>query len=82
MNPEPLKNLCKVLDAARHILPQTHIQNIIFEKSSLHGHYGNAITLFESNIKDKEVVKAVVENLTWETNLIQCDESGLIFGGL
>jgi RNA binding exosome subunit len=60
----------KVLDAARHILPQTHISNIIFEKSNLRGHHGNPITLFESNIKDKNTVKAVVESLALNLNVL------------
>lgn len=60
----------KALNAARHILPQTHVNNIIFEKSSLSGHHGNPITLFESNIKDKDIVKAVVENLAFNLNAL------------
>ena len=64
------ENEDKALDAVRHIMPQTHVENIIFEKSSLNGHHGNPITLFESNIRDKDIVKAVVENLALNLNAL------------
>ncbi len=66
----------KVLDAARRILPEKHFSNVIFEKSSLRGHHGNPITLFESNIKDKDIVKALVENLA--LNLDDLDKETLL----
>jgi len=66
----------KVLDAVRHVLPTGHVENIVFEKSSLHGHHGNPIVLFESRIKDKDIVKAVVENLT--SNLTTLDKQMLL----
>jgi len=53
----------KVLAAVRNLLPSAQFENISFKKSSLRGHHGNPITLFESKIKDKEVVGAIVENL-------------------
>ena len=52
----------KVITAARNLLPATELENIIFRKSSLRGHHGNPITLFETEIKDKEILSAVVEN--------------------
>jgi len=64
------ENEDRALDAVRHILPQTHVKSIIFEKSNLRGHHGNPITLFESNIKDKDVVKAIVENLVLNLNVL------------
>jgi len=53
----------KALEAARHLLPSAHIEDIIFKKSNLRGHHGNPIVLFESKIIDRETVRAVVENL-------------------
>jgi len=54
----------KVIEAARHLLPTTHVENIVFKKTSLRGHHGNPITLFEAKIKEKEIVRAIVETLS------------------
>lgn len=53
----------KVLTAVRNLLPATQLENISFSKNNLRGHHGNPITLFETEIKDKETLSAVVENL-------------------
>jgi len=53
----------KVIEGVRHLLPAFQVENIVFKKSSLRGHHGNPITLFEARIKEKEVVKAVVQSL-------------------
>jgi RNA binding exosome subunit len=55
----------KVLTAARNLLPATQLENISFSKNSLRGHHGNPITLFETEIRDKVVLSAVVENLAF-----------------
>jgi len=66
----------KVLQAVRHLLPQAHVEKVIFEKSGLTGHHGNPIALFESKIKEKDIVKAVVENLA--SNLSVMDKETLM----
>jgi len=66
----------KVLEAAKRLLPPAHIEDIVFEKNSLRGHHGNPIILFESKIKDKNIVKAVVENLA--SNLSALDKETLL----
>jgi len=66
----------KVLDAVRHLLPPECIEKVVLEKSSLRGHHGNPIVLFESKIKDKDIVKAVVENLA--SNLTALDKETLL----
>jgi RNA binding exosome subunit len=53
----------KVIEAVRHVLPSDHVEDIVFNKGNLRGHYGNSITLFEAKIKDKETIRALVENL-------------------
>jgi RNA binding exosome subunit len=53
----------KVLTAVRNLLPAAQLENISFSKSSLRGHHGNPITLLETEIKDREILGAVVENL-------------------
>jgi RNA binding exosome subunit len=53
----------KVITAAKNLLPATQRGNISFSKNNLRGHHGNPITLFQTEIKDKETLSAVVENL-------------------
>lgn len=66
----------KVLEAAKHILPASHAENLVFERSHLHGHHGNPITLFEAKIKDKEILKSVVGNLS--SKLSELDKDTLL----
>lgn len=66
----------KVLDAVKRLLPASHIENIVFERSRLRGHHGNPIVLFESKIKDKNIVKAVADNLA--SNLSALDKEMLL----
>jgi len=54
----------KVIAAARHLLPTAHAESIVFDRGGLRGHHGNPIILFETKIKEKDMVKAVVENLS------------------
>ncbi|MEM1539327.1 MAG: RNA-binding domain-containing protein [Candidatus Bathyarchaeia archaeon] len=53
----------KVLTALRNTLPPSASENIVFKKTSLTGHHGNPIILFEGKIKDKNHIKAFFENL-------------------
>ena len=66
----------KVLDAVRHILPQAFVENVVFAKTEAQGHHGNPIIVFETRIMDKEIVKAVVENLA--SNLTPLDKETLL----
>jgi len=54
----------KVIEAARHLLPAAQVENVVFNKTSLRGHHGNPIALFEARVKEKEVVRAVAQNLS------------------
>jgi RNA binding exosome subunit len=58
------ENVDKVVEAVQHVLPSDHTEDIVFKKSNLRGHYGNPIILFEAKIKDKETIRALVENLS------------------
>lgn len=53
----------KVLSAVRNTLPTELADKVAFKKTSLTGHYGNPITLFEAKIKEKNVIKAFLEKL-------------------
>ena len=58
------ENLDKVVEAVQRLLPSDYIDDILFKKNNLKGHYGNPITLFETRIKNREIIKAFVENLS------------------
>ena len=70
------EDLDKVMEAVQNILPSDHIEDISFKRSNLEGHYGNPITFFETRIKDKETVRALVENLSANLNMLDKDELG------
>ena len=58
------EDLDKVVEAVRRVLPGDYIDDIVFEKANLKGHYGNPITLLETRIKKREIIRAFVENLS------------------
>jgi len=66
----------KVLEAVKKLLPPAHAENISFRRSNLRGHHGNPIVLFEAKVKDKGMVKAIVENMA--SNLSPVDKETLL----
>lgn len=66
----------KVAQAAQRILPPEYVDGILFKRSSLRGHYGNPITLFETRIKGREIIKSFIENLS--TSLSGLDKETLL----
>jgi len=66
----------KVVQAAQRILPPDYVDSVSFKRSSLRGHYGNPITLFETRIKGREIIKAFIENLS--TSLSGLDKETLL----
>lgn len=54
----------KVLAAVRNTLPAESTDTVIFRKSSLTGHHGNPITLFETRIKERDVAQSVFEKVS------------------
>ena len=66
----------KAIEATRNLLPTSQLENIVFDRSNLRGHHGNPITLFETKIKEKDIVKAVAENLS--SNLGALDKETLL----
>lgn len=56
----------KVLAALRNTLPQQASENIALKRTSLTGHHGNPIILFEAKIKDKNHIRAFFENLAYK----------------
>ncbi len=58
------EDMDKVTEAIQNVLPADYVDDIVFKRDNLRGHYGNPIFLFETRIKNKEIVKAVVENFS------------------
>lgn len=54
----------KVKKAVYNLFPVNRIEELIFKKDILKGHYGNPIILFETRIKDREIIEAFVEKLS------------------
>ena len=53
----------KVLVAVRNILPVELDECVVFRKTSLTGHHGNPIFLFETKLTDKRVLPAVLQKV-------------------
>ena len=58
------ENPDKVFEAVHHLFPPNHVDDVVFKKAKLKGYYGNPIILFETRIKKKEIVEAVVKALS------------------
>lgn len=57
------EDLDKVINAVHQVFPADHIDDIAFRKKALRGHYGNPITLFDTRIRKKAIVEALVDHL-------------------
>jgi RNA binding exosome subunit len=68
------EDLDKVMEAVQNILPNEYLGEIVFNRSSLEGHYGNPITFFETRIKDQKTIKALVEQLAANLSVLEKDE--------
>jgi RNA binding exosome subunit len=64
----------KVLNAVRNILPSDLANAVVFKKSNLVGHHGNPIILFEARIKEKNAVKAALENISSKLSSIDKEQ--------
>ena len=70
------EDLDKVVEAVHNVLPSEHVEDVEFKRSNVEGHYGNPITFFETKIKDKETIKALVENLSSSLSSLDKEELG------
>lgn len=69
------EDLDKVIEAVQNVLPANYVDDIIFRRDNLQGHYNNPILLFETRIKKKEIAEAVVENFS--SHLGELDKKAL-----
>lgn len=54
----------KVLKAVENCFPSMTLSEIQFARNSLSGHYKNPITFFETRIKDRDLIKAIITDLS------------------
>jgi RNA binding exosome subunit len=54
----------KVLKAVENCFPSITLSEIRFSRNSLSGHYKNPITFFETRIKDRDLIKAIIKDLS------------------
>ncbi len=47
---------------------------VLFNRSVVEGHYGNPITFFKTRINDKEIVRALVENISSKLSTLDKEE--------
>ncbi len=60
----------KVMQAVHNLFPPECLDNIVFKRQNLYGHHKNPIVLFGTRIKDKEITKAFVENLSSNLSIV------------
>lgn len=66
----------KVKKAVDYLFSPDHVEDVIFKKKALKGHYGNPISLFEAQIRDPRVVEAVIEKLS--SSLCRSDKEKIV----
>ena len=64
----------KVLEAVYNILPNDFQNDILFNRNVVDGHYGNPITFFNTRINDKEIIRALVENISSKLSVLDKEE--------
>ncbi len=53
----------KVLTAVRNLLPEEMGEEVVFKKTQLTGHHGNAIVFFEAKLTDKQTLPEVLQKI-------------------
>ena len=64
------EDLEKVLTAVRNTLPKELGENTVFQKTSLTGHHGNPIILFQAKVTDKQALPLVLAKIATSLNAL------------
>jgi RNA-binding protein len=64
----------KVQTAVRNLLPEELASTILFEKSTLTGHYGNPITLLTAKLTDKKLLPVALKKVGSSLNSLDKEE--------
>ena len=54
----------KVLKAVANLLPRNHMKEEAFKRKDVKGHYNNPISIFETRVKDKELIELFIKELS------------------
>ena len=57
-----------------NLLPEELAETLVFEKTSLTGHYGNPITLLTAELSDKKMLPAVLQKIGSGLNSLDKEE--------
>lgn len=68
------ENLDKVQTAIRNLLPTELAETLIFQTTSLMGHYGNPITIITAKLTDKKALPEALEKIGSSLNSLDKDE--------
>ena len=68
------EDINKVIEAVNNVLPSNYLNDVSFNRNVVEGHYGNPISFFETRINDKEIVKALVENIASKLSVLDKEE--------
>jgi RNA binding exosome subunit len=64
----------KVQTAVRNLLPTELAESLVFETTSLAGHFGNPITLFSAKLTDKKLLLAALQKIGSGLNSLDKEE--------
>ncbi len=64
----------KVLTATRNTLPQELSESVTFQKTSLTGHHGNPIILFEAKLTDRKALPSALEKIAANLNTLDKEQ--------
>ncbi len=68
------ENSDKVQTAVRNLLPTELAETLIFQTTSLMGHYGNPITIITAKLTDKKALPEALEKIGSSLNSLDKDE--------
>ena len=64
----------KVQAAIRNMLPETLAENLVFTATSLTGHHGNPITIYEAKLADRQALPQVLEKIGASLNSLDKEQ--------
>jgi RNA-binding protein len=64
----------KVQTAVRNLLPEELAETLVYEKTSLTGHYGNPITLLTAELTDKKMLPKALQKIGSGLNSLDKEE--------
>lgn len=60
----------RVLKAVANLLPRDHMIKVAFKRKEVKGHYNNPIGIFETRVKDKELIDLLTKKLSKSLSML------------